>query len=84
MRLPLQVTARPRLAARTLPLAVVLSSTAIAGLQSLHGPSHHAASGAAAHLSVTNAPDHGAQFNAVAEARSWRAMKDFFAEVLAA
>lgn len=29
-----------------------------------------------------NAPDHGAQFNAVAEARSWRAMKDFFAEVL--
>lgn len=29
-----------------------------------------------------DAPDHGAQFNAVAEARSWRAMKDFFAEVL--
>ena len=30
-----------------------------------------------------DAPDHGAQFNPVAEARSWRAMKDFFAEVLA-
>lgn len=30
----------------------------------------------------TDAPDHGAQFNPVAEARSWRAMKDFFAEVL--
>ena len=29
-----------------------------------------------------NAPDHGAQFNAVAEARSWQAMKAFFAEVL--
>ena len=29
-----------------------------------------------------DAPDHGAQFNAVAEARSWQAMKDFFAEVL--
>ena len=60
MRLPLQVTARPRLVARTLLLAFVLSSTAIAGLQSVHGPSHHAASGAAAHLSVTDAsPDHG-------------------------
>ena len=45
MRMPLQVTARPRLVARTLLLAVVLSSTAIAGLQSLHGPSHHAAAG---------------------------------------
>jgi len=32
----------------------------------------------------TDAPDHGAQFNAVAEARSWRAMKDFLAEALAA
>jgi dienelactone hydrolase len=31
-----------------------------------------------------HAPDHGAQFNAVAEARSWQAMKNFFAEVLAA
>jgi dienelactone hydrolase len=30
-----------------------------------------------------DAPDHGAQFNPVAEARSWQAMKDFFAEVLA-
>ena len=32
----------------------------------------------------TNAPDHGAQFNPVAEARSWQAMKSFFAETLAA
>ena len=32
----------------------------------------------------TDAPDHGAQFNPVAEARSWQAMKNFFAEVLAA
>ena len=31
----------------------------------------------------TDAPDHGAQFNPVAEARSWQAMKEFFAEVLA-
>jgi dienelactone hydrolase len=31
----------------------------------------------------TDAPDHGAQFNPVAEARSWQAMKSFFAEVLA-
>lgn len=31
----------------------------------------------------TDAPDHGAQFNAVAEARSWQAMKNFFAETLA-
>lgn len=30
----------------------------------------------------TDAPDHGAQFNAAAEARSWQAMKSFFAEVL--
>ena len=30
----------------------------------------------------TDAPDHGAQFNAAAEARSWQAMKAFFAEVL--
>ena len=30
----------------------------------------------------TDAPDYGAQFNPVAEARSWEAMKDFFAEVL--
>ena len=30
----------------------------------------------------TDAPDHGAQFNAVAEARSWQAMKNFFAEAL--
>ena len=29
-----------------------------------------------------NSPEHGAQFNAVAERRSWQAMKDFFAEVL--
>jgi dienelactone hydrolase len=29
-----------------------------------------------------NAPDHGAQFSARAEARSWTAMKDFLAEVL--
>lgn len=29
-----------------------------------------------------DAPDHGAQFQAVAEARSWQAMKNFFAEVL--
>lgn len=29
-----------------------------------------------------DAPDHGAQFNAVAEARSWQAMKNFFAEAL--
>ena len=29
-----------------------------------------------------DAPEHGAQFNPVAEARSWQAMKDFFAEVL--
>jgi dienelactone hydrolase len=29
-----------------------------------------------------NAPDHGAQFHPRAEARSWTAMKDFFAEVL--
>jgi dienelactone hydrolase len=29
-----------------------------------------------------DAPDHGAQFNPVAEARSWQAMKSFFAEVL--
>jgi dienelactone hydrolase len=32
----------------------------------------------------TDNPEHGAQFNAVAEARSWQAMKNFFAEVLAA
>lgn len=30
-----------------------------------------------------DAPDHGAQFQASAERRSWRAMKDFLAEVLA-
>ncbi|HEY0373291.1 MAG TPA: dienelactone hydrolase family protein [Amnibacterium sp.] len=30
----------------------------------------------------TNAPDHGAQFDPRAEARSWTAMKAFFAEVL--
>ena len=30
----------------------------------------------------TDAPDYGAQFNPVAEARSWAAMKDFFAEAL--
>ncbi len=30
----------------------------------------------------TDAPDHGAQFNPVSEARSWQAMKSFFAEVL--
>jgi dienelactone hydrolase len=29
-----------------------------------------------------DAPDHGAQFNARAEARSWIAMKDFLAEIL--
>lgn len=29
-----------------------------------------------------DAPDHGAQFQAAAEARSWQAMKSFFAEVL--
>ena len=29
-----------------------------------------------------DAPDHGAQFQATAERRSWTAMKDFFAEVL--
>ncbi len=29
-----------------------------------------------------DAPDHGAQFHATAERRSWTAMKDFFAEVL--
>lgn len=29
-----------------------------------------------------NVPDHGAQFDARAERRSWTAMKDFFAEVL--
>jgi dienelactone hydrolase len=30
----------------------------------------------------TNAPDHGAQFDARAERRSWTAMKDFLGEVL--
>jgi len=30
----------------------------------------------------TNAPDHGAQFDARAERRSWTAMKDFLSEVL--
>ncbi len=30
----------------------------------------------------TDAPDHGAQFHPVAEARSWQAMKGFLAEVL--
>ena len=31
---------------------------------------------------TADAPDHGAQFHPRAEARSWTAMKDFFAEVL--
>lgn len=34
-------------------------------------------------LPDANSPEHGAQYNAVAERRSWRAMKDFFGEVLA-
>jgi dienelactone hydrolase len=34
-------------------------------------------------LPDANAPDHGAQFNAVAERRSWQAMKTFLAEVFA-
>lgn len=33
-------------------------------------------------LPDANDPEHGAQYNAVAERRSWRAMKDLFAEVL--
>jgi dienelactone hydrolase len=31
----------------------------------------------------TDAPDHGAQYQATADRRSWRAMEDFFAEVFA-
>jgi len=34
-------------------------------------------------LPTADAPDHGAQFNARAEARSWVAMKDFLAEIFA-
>jgi dienelactone hydrolase len=34
-------------------------------------------------LPDANSPDHGAQFNAVAERRSWQAMKAFLAEALA-
>jgi hypothetical protein len=33
-------------------------------------------------LPDADTPEHGAQFNSVAEQRSWRAMKDFLSEAL--
>ena len=62
MRLRPQASALPRLSARTVLLAVALSSTSIAGLQALHGTSHShvATAGSATRTAVTaTATSHG-------------------------